>query len=70
MRKHAKLLNRSLVNLGIGTGGEVGSSGEWVALDLLCSNPYFNNSQICIFDVGANIGKYTTLCLKHMGGGG
>lgn len=71
LRKHAKILNRSLVALGIGTGGDVGQSGEEVALNILRFNPYFKNSQpFCIFDVGANIGKYTTLCLKQMGGGG
>lgn len=70
MHKHIKILERSLNALGIGSGGEVFGSGEEVAFKILCTNSYFrNNTSLCIFDVGANIGKYTSLCLQYMGGG-
>lgn len=70
MRKHTKILNRSLNALGIGSGGEVFDSGEEIAFNILLKNSYFSNkTSFCIFDAGANVGKYTTLCLRHMGGG-
>ncbi len=69
MRQRYKKMKKILKTMGIGSGEGVFSSGEKVAFNILLKNSYFsNNTSFCIFDVGANVGKYTTLCLKYMGG--
>lgn len=62
-----KLYFWALEGMNIGTGSEAETSGEINVLDFvkkLDANP------LVLFDVGANVGNYTKLLLKYIGGAG
>jgi FkbM family methyltransferase len=53
--------------LGVGAGTNPANSGETVAFELLRQSPG-PSSRLCVFDVGANVGDYTSLALNALGG--
>ena len=57
-------------SLGIGSGSFVNDSGEEKVIKIASSTFTPQNAPLYIFDVGANVGKYTSLCLEHLNGGG
>lgn len=63
---YERMLTYVLHKLGIGIGWNVQLSGEEVAFEFL----FRQNSPLCVFDVGANVGSYASACLAYAGGGG
>lgn len=57
------VLQALLSTSGIGCGGGVGTSGEEVMLEIL---PLLKSNECVIFDVGANVGSYTTMLLESI----
>jgi FkbM family methyltransferase len=52
--------------LGVGSGMNPHDSGETIAFELLRQAP--PPRRLCLFDVGANVGNYTSLALDALGG--
>ncbi|MFW9973615.1 MAG: FkbM family methyltransferase [Candidatus Odinarchaeota archaeon] len=67
--RHQRLLEEihkiTLMGMNYGWGTEVSQSGELIVLKILRS--IYRNHPLIIFDVGANIGDYTTEVLKTFG---
>ncbi|MGX2983470.1 FkbM family methyltransferase [Helicobacter sp. 23-1045] len=59
------LIHSAFCKIGIGSGGGVESSGEEGVFVLLKQS----KSPYCIFDVGANVGKYLDLIIKSLNNG-
>ncbi|MCX2717838.1 hypothetical protein OQH61_08845 [Helicobacter sp. MIT 21-1697] len=70
IRMREKLIRKLQYSLGIGSGSFVYDSGEEKIIKIVSSAFASQNTPLYIFDVGANVGKYTSLCLKHLSGGG
>ncbi len=70
IRMREKLIKKLQYSLGIGSGSFVNDSGEEKVIKIASSTFTSQNAPLYIFDVGANVGKYTSLCLKHLNGGG
>jgi hypothetical protein len=55
----------------IGCGGNVGKSGEFRILkyinEFYSPSPYLDIIELVVFDVGANIGKYTNMIYEAIG---
>lgn len=62
-----KVFNMSLRCMNIGKGGDVNTSGEYIALEYVKKRIFRSESPV-LFDVGANVGSYTRelskLCKK------
>lgn len=54
-------VNLSHYLMGIGTGSEVGSSGEKILIKILRQRYTTNSLPLCVFDVGANQGQFLKL---------
>lgn len=70
IRMREKLIKKLQYSLGIGSGSFVNDSGEEKVIKIASSTFTPQNAPLYIFDVGANVGKYTSLCLEHLNGGG
>lgn len=58
-----RIVSEAQYFMGIGSGGDVNSSGEAGILKRLCSN---DRSRLQIFDVGANTGQFLSLTMHQL----
>ena len=63
-----KLLHkRTLAAMNYGNGDDVATSGEMIAIDYIAKKMGNNPDKYIIFDIGANIGKYTQILCDRFG---